>query len=259
MGVVLDIVRSELARYPTGARDDYSAAAETALGCAYTLLDHAHVLTEDPYDEWWEPGQRDDTLVRIEKAHHLLHDAQLLRSDLQVAALKTLDRYRPSLHEKEHNDGLREILEEVLKARPDLSRQYVAQKLAEQKYVPFQAGWLAGDAQARGWFAGTFEEYVGACVVSDLRALTVRSQTAERTSPPRTAEHERPIYRLAYQAIYSWDRSRGRPRREAAPLPPRFEAANALLSALGIGAASADALERTWNARKKGRDSDSGF
>lgn len=259
LGSVLNVVRSVLSQYPE-CGDGYPAASETAIRSAYTLLDHAHLLALRPQADLWTPpwcahGHLDDTLARIEKVHHTLHDAELLRSNLQISALKTLDHYRPSWEA----EGQREVLEDVLQRLPEAARQYAAEKLEQKPYVPFQSMWLAGYGKHQGYFAETLEEFVGACLVADLRALLPRSPAAAIVAPARTAEEERPIYRLAHQALMSWDRGRGRPRQGSVQLPRRFEAANALLVALGMGAASAEALERTWNARNKSRDAESGF
>lgn len=106
--------------------------------------------------------------------------------------------------------------------------------------------------------AATREEYLGYRLSERVRYLQpppIGDILRNLDADPTNAHHEQPNLRvLAYQAVVNWKR-RGRPRQGQLG---KFEAANRFLAALGLGAASATALEHTWVRRKtkKGLDAE---
>jgi hypothetical protein len=98
--------------------------------------------------------------------------------------------------------------------------------------------------------ASTREEHLGYLLGEHVRHLqppSIADIIAKLDAESEAPDYQANLPVLAYQAVLNWQR-RGRPRKGQLG---KFDAANRFLAALGLGAASATALEHTWVTRKK--------
>jgi hypothetical protein len=206
--------------YLVDENGEWPTPAAATVPSASKLFEWAFLIAKTELTFWTIAGSREaEANARyeaIEKIFGLTHVSAGTRSALQVAALSKLDRHYGDVGK-------------------------------------WKASWTAGNRYPKFMAVTTFEEYLGSCIVHDIRSLAPRSPTAEAGQAESPEDEEQALWPLAYQSATSW-RRRGRPPTGEIG---KFEAANRFLAAMGLGAASAAALEHTWVTRKKnGRDSD---
>jgi hypothetical protein len=215
-GAFVSAFSETVTEYLVDEKGEWPTPAAAAVPSASKLFEWAFLIAKTELTFWTMAGSREEEAnaryAAIERIFELTHVSAGTRSALQIAALSKLDRYYGDIGN-------------------------------------WKTSWGAGNRYPKFQDVATFEEYLGSCIVHDIRGLVPRSPTAEAGQAASAEDEERALWPLAYQTAASW-RRRGRP---PAGEIGKFEAANRFLVAMGLGAASAAALEHTWVTRKKNR------
>lgn len=193
--------------------------SQSALDSAVGLLFIAENLAARPkLSDWQPPWSPSDYLPKMYEQLHkiqaILHADGRTRGETQIEALRSIERH------------------------------------ANRGEPRLQKSWEAGNRFPGLEKIENFDDYFGAALAHDigtLRPVTVLQERAEGIERAYPEMFEPSIWALAREAVRSWHRV-GRPRKGQRS---KFESANRLLTALGLGAASARALEHTWVTRKR--------
>jgi len=138
-----------------------------------------------------------------------------------------------------------ELLYAKSRIRSDL--QFEAMKVIEvyADTDPWRRWWASGGRYPGFEEFSDFEDHVGILLVHDVEILAPPSPSVtEVIAKPALLE----LISKARDAIRLWPQKAGRPPKGQLS---KFEAANRFLHAMGIGAESAEALEKTWRTNRK--------